>query len=548
MASFGESFAQTFVPTFDKGIDRGIRAQELGAKKAETDKANKALMDVLQAGQDGVQNEIAGYKALGDIRATAEFTPAARGALIRGTLAKMKTQGIQPTETFVAWLTKAKPDEIHAIMDVAAEQASKDPEFGIQSFIYNISDPEQFSQFLAQASTEANKILTSEEETGTSGAKQNTESSKIAAQMTSLQADITKKKKTRGNMILALGKGGAGDPGALETVRSGVQILGQEITQLQREMQTLDKRKFDLQQEDADRARIGQIIDGGGTSTSPFAGGEPVSSDAQQVSDLFRQAKVALREGETAISNNLMTQARFIIDNSDSIQFREEMNKTISPALASELGMPLGTTFGEVQGVILLTPEEKSEITSAASARGRSRVEAENQLSFIGEGETLIDNLLADIAVDPTIVGIAGSLRSTGKAALGMISDLGAEGLMNKAKDLAASSDLSLEEMNNLFGNENLSTLDILENSIGMLFARIRQPEDRLLANTINRSISDVKLTGLTSSENVVDRLNLIKKIIAGRKSSINERFGIGEAEEEVMLELIDGKFVEVGG
>ena len=72
-----------------------------------------------------------------------------------------------------------------------------------------------------------------------------------------------------------------------------------------------------------------------------------------------------------------------------------------------------------------------------------------------------------------------------------------------------------------------------MENSVGFILARLRTTDGRLLATTINRSINDVKLRGLTSSEQVIDRIDFVLGLMDLRSKSVRKRFGIEAPEEE---------------
>lgn len=253
-----------------------------------------------------------------------------------------------------------------------------------------------------------------------------------------------------------------------------------------------------------------------------FSGEKAASDDAQRVTRLFNQASKLAQAGETSQANTLLSQARFLADNSPDIQRAEELNKPISRELASQLGVPVGTTLGEVQEAVIPSPEELAEQRAIGTATGRSEVENRQQLGFINEAEGTIDNLLAEIEQDPGVVGVRGSLRRTGKTALGILSDLGADDLFQTARDLAASaSDLPRDEFQTLFDSPTLSTLKLIENSVGLILARMRTPTGRIPVDVIRRSIDDVKLSGLQSSQQVKDRLEFIKTILEGRRQSI---------------------------
>ena len=154
---------------------------------------------------------------------------------------------------------------------------------------------------------------------------------------------------------------------------------------------------------------------------------------------------------------------------------------------------------------------------------------AEEQIGFISEADGIIGDLLGKVKADPGLVGVRGSLRATGQTALSVLGELGLNAFVESASDLALSStDLSLDEISDLFSSPTLSVLNLIENSVGLILARTRQPTGRLLASVIKLSIEDVKVTGFTGSKQVVNRLEFIRSILGKRKSALQKRFGLG--------------------
>jgi len=280
---------------------------------------------------------------------------------------------------------------------------------------------------------------------------------------------------------------------------------------------------------------------------TPF-GDAGASEDAKSVARMFSGAQKLFAAGLTSEANSLVSQARFLAENSPDMQRAEELAKPISPELARELDVPLGTPLSaltEGQLGSLKTPEKKTEDTSAASAKGRGRVKAEQQLAFINEARTPVTNLLAQLETDPTLVGVGGSLRAKGQTALSVISDLGMESLFEEAKTVALEqTELGLDEAETLFNSPTLSVLDIIENSVGLALARMRTPDQRIPADVIKRSIKDVNLRGLTGSKQVINRLKFINDIFDRRADSLEKRFGIsGTAPLEEETPEVTPKF-----
>ena len=121
----------------------------------------------------------------------------------------------------------------------------------------------------------------------------------------------------------------------------------------------------------------------------------------------------------------------------------------------------------------------------------------------------------------------AGSLRSKGQTAIGVLGDLGMSNVVDVARDIAdTDTELGIDAFTEMFESPTLSVLGLIENSVGLILARLRTPEGRVPVDVIRRSIEDVKLTGLTSSEQVMNRLRFVQAHLERRTNAIKKRFG----------------------
>lgn len=274
---------------------------------------------------------------------------------------------------------------------------------------------------------------------------------------------------------------------------------------------------------------LAEDVENGEAVTAPFDGDIEASDDARTVAQLVTASRRLLIIGDSSTANALLGQARFLAENSPEIQRRNELDQPISESLAREFGLPVGTPLRAALGRIPRSPEDLAQSKATAGARGRGQVEAEEQIGFIGEARGIIGDLLGKVKVDPGLVGIRGSFRSTGKTALNVVGELGLSALLESASDLAFSNtDLSLDQISELTSSSTLSVLSLIENSVGLILARLRTPQGRVPVDVIKRSIKDVKLTGLTGSQQVIDRLEFINNMLGGREQGLQKRFGLG--------------------
>ncbi len=316
----------------------------------------------------------------------------------------------------------------------------------------------------------------------------------------------------------------------------------------------------------------------------------PVSNDMQTVIGLMAFSRRLLLIEDNAGGNAMLAQARMIIDNSREIQAAKELDKPItSVELLRELGLPLGSTMRQAVNRILLTTGEQQlrkqagerislelarenqvpasttfgqldaiqadrersrggtgegtgvprtieDITrtrAIAGKRGRDQVDAEEQLAFVGEAQVQIKTLLEELIEDPTLVGAIGSFRATGRSGITLLQDLGMDDFISSVSELAFNAETNettgetgFELTLDLFENPTLSSLDIIEHSIGVIIARLSTPAGRIPVELIRRSIKLVGLKGLRGSQVIIDRLNFVNdRMLQPRVNSITKRF-----------------------
>lgn len=294
---------------------------------------------------------------------------------------------------------------------------------------------------------------------------------------------------------------------------------------------------------------------GSPAAVSPLGSDVQASGDFQTVARLIVTARRLILAGETTTANALLAQARFLAANSPEIQRSQELDEVIGDDLASELGVPIGTTLREVVDRFPRSPEEKAEERAAAAATGTGRVKAEREVALIGQGEQILTSLLEEIERDPQIVGFIAAPRRAGQTVLGMFAELGLETgtqLVEAAQNVAfIESELSVDQIFTFFQNPNLSVLDIIENSVGMILARVRTPQARVPVDIINKSIKDVKLTGLRTSAQVVRRLNFILELFRNTRQGLQGQFDLKGGQEQPGAPVFEfneetGKFEQV--
>lgn len=160
--------------------------------------------------------------------------------------------------------------------------------------------------------------------------------------------------------------------------------------------------------------------------------------------------------------------------------------------------------------------------------------QAVQQLGFMEDLATEMDTWIASIESDPSLVGPVGGLRSMGQTALGVTEDmtaLASPEFANKLKTFTenalmsgAADDMPAEERQRLFTDERLSRRKLFENRLGLALARLQYGEGRIPVEVIRRSIGDARMTGLTSSRQVLSRLRDIRGRVSSNIEQLNWR------------------------
>jgi hypothetical protein len=284
---------------------------------------------------------------------------------------------------------------------------------------------------------------------------------------------------------------------------------------------------------------------------NPLGVGVEATQDFKDASRLFGAAGALFEAGLNQEALAMTARAKYLIETSPDIQKEQELDKPISESLAAKFQVPVGTTMRGIVGRIPDSPEKSAGKIAEFQAKSKEKVKSETTIGFINEADSIIKTLEDELLRDPTLVGAVGSLRAKGQTAIGILNDFGADQLVDTARDLAfTESDLELDEQYALFKDPTLSVLSIIENSLGMIVARMRTPEARVAVETIRQAKKDVNLTGFSSSQDIQNRLKFVSDILNFRKTHLQKRFapeGVNEpGESKPTHRVVDGKIVPI--
>lgn len=167
--------------------------------------------------------------------------------------------------------------------------------------------------------------------------------------------------------------------------------------------------------------------------------------------------------------------------------------------------------------------------------------ELRGQLSQIQTGVSIVDGALKQLEVDPSRFGAVGSAKRFAGTAAGIAKDIAQAGLKAAGMDVSQ----AFESISNVIEMENADPavknairpasagqVDVYEAILRYAVARTLQPDGKLLLSTVEAATQMTKLTGLTSSEMVKDRLVTIKQLFQSNSRDIQRRMqqGVGGA------------------
>lgn len=159
-------------------------------------------------------------------------------------------------------------------------------------------------------------------------------------------------------------------------------------------------------------------------------------------------------------------------------------------------------------------------------------------LDWTDFGIETIDDMAGKITADRSIVGVTGAARRAVRTGSGIIDDMvdmfgragaqDAREMVIRARDTARqdleAGRIDEEGYNMLFGNPSLDELPLFENALTYMLARTWNPDDRLHAATLRDAKDNVRITGLTSSDQALNRLNYVREQLEARRNSLQRR------------------------
>jgi len=151
-----------------------------------------------------------------------------------------------------------------------------------------------------------------------------------------------------------------------------------------------------------------------------------------------------------------------------------------------------------------------------------------------------LDTMVADLEEDPSLAGLPGAIRKGAQTTLGIMDDLVQHvpvigDMLNAVSKI--SQEMSESEKKEFGHSDKLSKVRIFENDLAWALARARQPEGRILAKNYDAAKADAKITGLTSSKDVIARIKHISSQLKKARTN-QEELSEGEGAKDVIKEV----------
>ncbi len=181
-----------------------------------------------------------------------------------------------------------------------------------------------------------------------------------------------------------------------------------------------------------------------------------------------------------------------------------------------------GAAAGQATNIRPISPKTRDEIIAIQQELTR--------------GVEILDSVIGQVQENPGSFGVSGTVRGLIQTSASIFGDAagafpGVENIAEVAKflsdtirDQVADPDLASE-----LAPASVGEVQVLESQLRFAYARTLQPEGKLLASTIEQAKQKVKLTGITGSRQVEERLVALKPIFDSALVDTQRRLQLGQ-------------------
>ena len=171
---------------------------------------------------------------------------------------------------------------------------------------------------------------------------------------------------------------------------------------------------------------------------------------------------------------------------------------------------------------------------------------AREQTDLFNLGEKMLNDLIGHLQTDPSAGGLEGAFRRIAQKVTRGLGSLSPRADVPFADNVREWIDRSvqanewdateaMELRDKYLDDPKLSEIEVLENSLAMIYARVLNPKDRLLKDQLDIAREMVKIAGFTpgswDAKGAIERLSRVRADLVSRRDAIAER--LGETPEE---------------
>tara|TARA_R110000824_G_scaffold125366_1_gene284430 strand:+ start:188 stop:1735 length:1548 start_codon:yes stop_codon:yes gene_type:complete len=166
---------------------------------------------------------------------------------------------------------------------------------------------------------------------------------------------------------------------------------------------------------------------------------------------------------------------------------------------------------------------------------------AREQTDLFNLGEKMLDDLIGHLKTDPSAGGLEGAFRRIAQKVSRGLGSLSPRANVPFADNVREWIDRSVEanewdateamELRDTYLDDpDLSEMEVLENSLAMIYARVLNPKDRLLKDQLDIARQMVKIVGFApgswDAKGAIERLNRVRGDLVSRRDAIAKRLG----------------------
>ena len=265
------------------------------------------------------------------------------------------------------------------------------------------------------------------------------------------------------------------------------------------------------------------------TQTSQTSAFLDQMSQRKKSKEFVDKYKTTLPEGSTirALMEANPDKAFDFIAKKELATLNAQGKRSTAYKVALEVGLTPGTpefnSFIKAQTIKTDIAAQAMQQAGGSVISPGKRDELVKDVEFVSNISNQLDSVIEKIDADPTLAGGVGGIRKTGNKIGTLLKDFGVD----------VESFLPEGMGKEFIFDSNIPTINALENTIASGFAKVLYPGQKITNLQINEAKKVVKLTGLTGSKEVTDRLREVKSLMNTYVNSYQNLLDVGSIKNE---------------